>query len=271
MKDLTLSVSLNPEDRKSYRDIYRKGKRRIESHMRELVRRKRTWENDPHTAGRPYTGPKGISTGGVVMSVTSALRTTCCHALVAKDAGIVLGGKLLGVESITQQLISQAEANVASAKRSSAKDLARANLNHVLSRVESLQGIADTVGVRKATEGQCGATGEGEEAENCTVCLEAYDWPLCLSLILTLILTLTLIGCLEAYEWPVVTGCCHIFCRECVNDVMSSKSASRGLCPICRARIKPAELMEMAPAGGNTEAAAKADAGSKAATLLNDT
>ena len=105
-QDVTLNVTLSSADRKAYSDAYRAGKRQIERHMRELVRRKSEFDNDPHTAGRKYTGPAGIHTGGVVSGVMSGLRQICCHSLVAKDAGAVLGGNLRCADSVAAQLLS---------------------------------------------------------------------------------------------------------------------------------------------------------------------
>jgi hypothetical protein len=211
--DITLAIELGAEDRAAYRDAWARGSRQITKHMRDLVRKQRVWHEDPHTAGRVYQGPKGISQSGVMMSVLLALRQSCCHSLVAKDAGTVLGGQLLSAEHIAQQLVGQAEAAVERAKDQQEQASAEAALSHVLGRVEALKVIASPVG------GEADA-GAGEESETCTVCLEPF-------------------------EWPVVTGCCHIFCRECVHEVIASKRAGGGLCPICRSIIRPKHLMEV--------------------------
>lgn len=110
-KNNTITIELSEDDRKDYHQAWQRGQRQVHRHLRELIRRKQAWDNDPHTAGRPYKGPKGVSTSGVVMSVMTALRQMCCHSLVAKDAS-VLGGQLLSADTIGAQLMAAAQAKV---------------------------------------------------------------------------------------------------------------------------------------------------------------
>jgi SNF2 family DNA or RNA helicase len=48
--------------------------------------------------------------------------------------------------------------------------------------------------------------------------------------------------CLDKAETPVVTPCCHVFCRACIEQVISN--SLEPTCPLCRAEIRQSDLKE---------------------------
>jgi len=49
--------------------------------------------------------------------------------------------------------------------------------------------------------------------------------------------------CLDQLSSPVVTACKHVFCGECIGQVIQTQ----GKCPLCRAALTQASLVEPAP------------------------
>ena len=65
--------------------------------------------------------------------------------------------------------------------------------------------------------------------------------------------------CLNDMENPVITLCGHIYCRECIERVISSTNPAT--CPLCRENIKKSELLDArdAPAVEGAEASSAKD------------
>ncbi|KAL7267198.1 hypothetical protein RUND412_010225 [Rhizina undulata] len=55
--------------------------------------------------------------------------------------------------------------------------------------------------------------------------------------------------CLDNMESPVMTDCRHVYCRECITNLItrSAQSGNPGLCPMCKREVKQAHLKPFRP------------------------
>jgi len=58
--------------------------------------------------------------------------------------------------------------------------------------------------------------------------------------------------CLSSLKHPVITACAHVFCRLCISKVIEHAENSEAACPMCRAPISAAKLIN-APTHESTE------------------
>ena len=50
--------------------------------------------------------------------------------------------------------------------------------------------------------------------------------------------------CLDSLVDPVITRCAHVFCQQCITDVISSENVAPN-CPLCRAPVNENELTKV--------------------------
>ncbi len=50
--------------------------------------------------------------------------------------------------------------------------------------------------------------------------------------------------CLDSLVEPVITRCAHVFCQQCIMDVMTSDNLAPR-CPLCRAPLNENELIKV--------------------------
>lgn len=50
--------------------------------------------------------------------------------------------------------------------------------------------------------------------------------------------------CLDSLVEPVITRCAHVFCQQCIMDVVTSESLAPH-CPLCRAPLNENELIKV--------------------------
>lgn len=49
--------------------------------------------------------------------------------------------------------------------------------------------------------------------------------------------------CLDSVQLPVITHCAHVYCRDCIAQVISNQQ-EQARCPLCRGQIRSSELVE---------------------------
>lgn len=66
--------------------------------------------------------------------------------------------------------------------------------------------------------------------------------------------------CMGVMEEPACAStCAHVFCTECITGVITAKPGDTGPCPLCRAPVTIADLMQLEPELDTSGAAAKSE------------
>ena len=50
--------------------------------------------------------------------------------------------------------------------------------------------------------------------------------------------------CLDSLVEPVITRCAHVFCQQCIMDVITSETSAPN-CPLCRAPVNENDLIKV--------------------------